>query len=461
MSILHLPEPTLNCQFSLSVCSEIAESLVNPEFVKNIVTHVDNKNPLFNEPPWYPNTLSHGYPAILLFYSYIAQSPLKFSSIEKIIYDYILCIRQDLTEQGVKDFSLYTGLAGICYSLSNCIGIDPRYSTLLETLDRLLIQGLEEFYFPAIHTKLLKAEPISTQLYDVIQGIIGIGAYLLTKPSNPEFHKALTQIAKYLVGMCKPIKVNQTSVPGWYLPTEYQFLEQDRLAYPKGNFNLGLAHGITGNLSFLALLKLKGIEVDNHAESMEYITKWLLAYQQKGPKGSFWPKRISFEHYIEGSIHDGESIRDAWCYGSPGIANALFLSSKALNRPDWTQKSLDILYDALQRSPMESDIWRPTFCHGIAGLLTITFRIARLNSDPFLLQKTQSLKQLLLSFYDEAAPFRFRDREPMPSGGQIQLNKAGLLEGACGVGLALLSLNTDYDIPWDEPFLTYSRDMVL
>jgi hypothetical protein len=110
------------------------------------------------------------------------------------------------------------------------------------------------------------------------------------------------------------------------------------------------------------------------------------------------------------------------------------------------------------RSEDEWGLVSPTFCHGIVGLLAITHRMAQDTDDPFLIAQTVQLKQKLINSFDTALPFGFQDLEPLTfQKGAVKLdymgvNKAGLLEGAAGIGLGLLGISRNNAV-WDTPFL--------
>jgi hypothetical protein len=63
-----------------------------------------------------------------------------------------------------------------------------------------------------------------------------------------------------------------------------------------------------------------------------------------------------------------------------------------------------------------------------------------------------SLKKLLWDFYRPEHPFGFKDYNPSHGQGYAQLDQAGLLEGASGVLLTLLSLENPTSW-WHAPFL--------
>ncbi|RBN37115.1 lantibiotic biosynthesis protein, partial [Priestia megaterium] len=163
--------------------------------------------------------------------------------------------------------------------------------------------------------------------YDVIQGMTGIGRYLIENTKHKGNHEALKKILAYFVDMASDIEVNGEKVPGWYVSKANQLLEKDRIMFPEGNFNCGLAHGIPGPLSFMALSIQKGIEIPGQREAVLKITNWLMKWKQVD---SGWPSRLSFQEVATSKISHSYPKRQGWCYGDPGVARSIYLAGKAL-----------------------------------------------------------------------------------------------------------------------------------
>ena len=87
---------------------EIANRLKDPESVKAIVLHPENRNPdpLFQDHPWADLSFSGGYPAILLL----------FTELDRLFPDekwdlaahvYVVKIKEMIEKQGIGNFSLF------------------------------------------------------------------------------------------------------------------------------------------------------------------------------------------------------------------------------------------------------------------------------------------------------------------------------------------------------------------
>jgi hypothetical protein len=131
------------------------------------------------------------------------------------------------------------------------------------------------------------------------------------------------------------------------------------------------------------------------------------------------------------------------------VAWALYAAGAALSRPDWRLAAIDSLAADL------ADIHRPvesSLCHGWAGVLMITWRIARASGDQRLAKQVPHLVGPILGGYDPALPFGYRYRAP---GLRVAGDRAGLLEGAAGIALALHAYATDTEpvTGWDAALL--------
>ena len=100
--------------------------------------------------------------------------------------------------------------------------------------------------------------------------------------------------------------------------------------FPEGNLNCGLAHGIPGPLAAMALAFESGVDVDGLAEAIERTAEWLVQHQTADDYGVNWPTAVPWTP--EGRVPSErlDASRAAWCYGTPGVARALWLAGRAI-----------------------------------------------------------------------------------------------------------------------------------
>lgn len=343
------------------------------------------------------SSLGGGWAGLLLLFS-------SLDGAELAERECVLKIRQEIEREGIADFSLFSGLAGICFALRHT----QRYGKMVQKLDDYLVDK--------VRSKVLKnlSSPLKIEEYDPISGIAGIGIYLL-------------QSQNFLVADILRHLTYSLNEKGWHLPQDYLFLEEERERYPQGVFNLGLSHGVTGILGFFAHAGLQGVEVAGQRELGRRIAEWL---ESKRRETHYWPPLIPLVGEHQGPIVD------SWCYGAPGIARVLYLTGKWLGDKSMQERALDTFHSLIKRSNLEN----PAFCHGLSGLLMTTFMMAKDTGSIPLHKELRAIEDKIRAHYRPECPFGFEDGQP------------GLLEGAAGILLSLSTLSTN-NSSWTLPFL--------
>lgn len=423
--------------------------MLNPDRVKEIMLDPNSQNPDPHwsfEKKWNPLSLSEGYPGILILLAETQRNQLM--PMDEAIHAYVLRIKEKIEAEGLEpDLSLYSGVAGICFALSLVSCERTRYQKMLTKLEEYLLKQIDKEYLQPMEECLKNKLPIFVKYYDPIQGLSGIGRYFLENRSQDKMMEGALQITEMLIKLTQPIVIEGHEVPGWFVsdkdPLNY------RMQKEKGNFNLGLAHGVTSILSYLSIASLKGINLKGQREAIERMVFWLKSKSVTKNKATVWPSHVSWEDEIN-SVNHSLPTRDAWCYGTPGVARTLYLAAKALNNQDLSSFAQKAFHGIFERTFDQWDIPAPTVCHGVAGLLIITKEMAK--DDASLNVEVEKLRQHLFSVYQEESAFGFKDIEPCRQGGYISLDKIGLLEGCVGTILSLLP-TSQKGSPWHLPLL--------
>lgn len=373
----------------------------------------------------------------------------------KISYEYMIKIREDLyNDKELNTTSLFGGLSGIGYGVYVLNQNVHFYDKFLGSLNKIIIDS--------VNTKLPYVNyfigNMKMEYYDTITGLAGTTAYLTLFKKEEEIEKTIKRILSLFVKITEDIKVLGYNVPGWYISSDNQFLQYEKVRYKDGNFNIGLSHGITGILSAMAIALKEGIEVNGQRQAMGKILKDLRMFYFEDEEGAiFWNKKISFENYITGKFELDNNLRASWCYGTPGIARSMFLAGKEIN----DKSSIDISIRAMKKiCEMSEDKWMlnsPIFCHGYAGLLSIVQSMWIDTGNEIFNFGRKKILRKLLNFYDENLPFGFCNIEFKDvinnNFDLVRKNSVDILEGAFGVILALLSISNPLKDNWMRTFL--------
>ncbi|MGW2438236.1 lanthionine synthetase C family protein [Streptomyces goshikiensis] len=283
--------------------------------------------------------------------------------------------------------------------------------------------------------------------YDVISGQSGLGAHLLELGRPAE--AALVRVLRALVGLSRPVRTHDRGLPGWWVALDGASYQP--VAPARGHANLGMAHGMPGPLALLAIAWREGVRVPGQRAAVTDLAQWLLARRCADAAGPWWPGQLSL------GPAQPEPGRPSWCYGTPGIARALQLAGLALEVPQWQEAGVEALRAALARADLDGPARaggtaEAGLCHGLAGLLQITWRTARDSGDPELAERVPQLAARLLELLDEEAPFGFA---AAPGERPPEEHPGGFLTGAAGAALALDTFARDAEpaTRWDRALL--------
>lgn len=424
------------------IIMDVAEKLMDPEQVSSRIHR-----------PQGDIFLGSGYSGLLLLFANLQRNGLIK---EDIAHHYVLKIKEWIEVQGLGNLSLFGGVAGVCFSLhqASCEGV--RYQRMLQALDSFLIEKVNTYYLSSMKRALRTGENISSGLYDLIQGLCGLGRYLLEHLDKPHFYLLAQEITRVFVSFVQmSLQLKHYSVPRWYLPPD-DLLNRRNTRDLNGNFNLGLAHGIPGVLSFLVSAFVRDIIVDEQKDAMIRVIDWIREKSYLENDLIRFPYSVSFEEEVSGKINPSHHCKDAWCYGVPGVSRTLFLAAKALGDLDLKLFSQKAFCGIFKRPRHSWQLPGPTLCHGIAGLLVVTQAMSHEMEGEDLLPHINNLQQILVSFYNPSFLFGFKDVEKGKDGTNtlLEVDKAGFIEGSAGVLLTLLTLH-ERRPSWQLPLMIY------
>lgn len=306
----------------------------------------------------------------------------------------------------VPDIGLFTGISGLRAVAAILTLDDPHYEKLVQQCDN---------YVDGLLPDVASARVTGLNTFDIIAGWSG------------------ALLARGLVQGCPPGRLSD--LLAWMLEDDarWRTTHPVRTHDPPEN-DLGLAHGLAGALAAIALSvdNIDGALRERLAEQSRRLASYAVRYGNR----IGWPLAAQFP--------GGQGMtRSAWCYGTPGVAAALYWASSRFA----DQTLGDLAITALQGEATASfQQWLANdhaLCHGTLGNAVIFASVGSAAGDPVLLNGAAAAVEIAVCGLeaDDAVCW----------GMDYDLQRRDLsneLEGAAGIALGLLTLIGDADSVW-------------
>jgi hypothetical protein len=436
---------------SVAIAREVAARLCDSVRIETAVASARGQTGYPKSIHWHPTSLAQGHVGLGLLCGYL-DACFPGEGWDLVGLKQLKIAARAAERQLSPTYSMYSGLGGLALTALYLSRQGTRYRKLLASIEAALLRLV------VIAAKSLRANHgVSVSTFDVISGLSGVGGYLLLRRADSRHKSVLKAVLRSLVALTE----EEGGLPRWHTPPRYISDENSRQLYPHGNLNCGLAHGIPGPLALLSIAATAGVTVEGQREAIRRVAAWLYQYHMDDQWGLNWPTAVPIgpEGYpprpplIAKDEREGPAAcwpsRAAWCYGSPGIARALWLAGQALNEVGYQELAVAAM-EAVYRRPVSArQIDSPTFCHGVAGLQQITLRFAQDTALPLFTEAGRTLHRQILANYEPDSVLGYRNLEP----GGRRIDQAGLLDGAPGVVLVLLAASTTVEPLWDRLFL--------
>ncbi len=146
-------------------------------------------------------------------------------------------------------------------------------------------------------------------------GLTGTANYLLNFKSEQNVKETLLHFAIFN-NICK---TGDNNIPRFAIRSD------DSQLFPLENspeiryINLGVAHGIPGILLILCKSYESGVYVQDQLEAIKYLSEFIFSSCIKDSDDIFWETQKILGMEQEKAVPS----RDAWCYGTPGVAYSL------------------------------------------------------------------------------------------------------------------------------------------
>ena len=362
--------------------------------------------------------------AAALFFYYLDASEPGQGHDESALWWLTVCLSRQATHRSLALHGGFTQIAWVTTHLEGRL-FDGGAEDLNSEFDDHLLSLLQQSRWSPGH--------------DLVGGLAGFAIYFLERLPRPVAVRALGAIVDGLAALSRPVPDGIT----WYTPPDQLPRWQRQLA-PGGYYNVGVAHGIVGVLAAVGGAKAAGVSVGVADRLLAGGMAWLLRQKLPGGSQSIFPSWV---------LENGASsaARLGWCYGDAGIAAVLLWLAKIAGEPTWEREALALARDVAARRPRKEIITEPGMCHGAAGMATMLARMYHLCGDPALAGAAVAWAELALSMR-------------LPNGRGVGgfwsfkntrsrvLADAGLIQGAAGTGLALLSLVAGVNPAWHRLF---------
>lgn len=279
--------------------------------------------------------------------------------------------------------------------------------------------------------------------YDLISGLVGFGVYLIERVQSPRPGSAAQTLTR-LVHHLDQLGERTDDGIRWFTAPERLPPWQRELS-PNGYYNLGLAHGVPGIIALLGLVQASPARSGVADELLRGAVRWMESEKlPPTPRGCF-PSMTNDRHPPSPS-------RTAWCYGDPGVAAAMWAAARRAGGGSWEADAIAVARMSAERPTELCGVQDAGLCHGAAGLAHIFNRYYQASRDPV-------FRDAALRWFERTLEIR---RPGEGVGGILAYRveganhswepNASFLEGAMGVGLALLG-GLGVDPGWDRLLL--------
>ena len=299
---------------------------------------------------WSPASLSSGFGSTALLFLFLARS-FPGEGWEDVARQHLRLASQSTHQQPFIAPGIFGGSSGLASVVSFLAQNDKRYYQRAHTLNEQVAEQVLQTQW-----QREQSQGVADADYDAIAGVSGILGFLssIDQPGT-NVHAAIQKLLSYLIWLACDDEEHKNR--RWFLPPDLYPIELHRKSYPNGYFNCGLAHGIPGPLTAMAIAWHAGYRIPGQSEAMFSLAQWIIDHRLRDAGGINWPSGIPLEQsYSSAEWNSLPSYRTAWCYGTPGISRALWLAGTALDDTDLC---------AIASTAIESVLQRPIAARGV------------------------------------------------------------------------------------------------
>jgi hypothetical protein len=317
-------------------------------------------------------------------------------------------------------------------------------------------------------------QPVWQEDYQLSSGLVGMGVYALERVARPESSKGVlglgatpfedsgrANILKRVVGHLLATVERKPDGATWWTGPERLSLHA-RKKMPDGAHVVGLSEGVAGVVAFLARvcaaadqLGFLGATIAESARPLLVETaRWVLA--QEAPDGP--PE--GFPYAIRPNRPQRNWTRSAWAHGDPGVAAAMLGAAQSVGEPAWEKRGLTAALRATTRPPDHTRVFDAGLAAGAAGLGHLFNRLFQATGELRLVERSRFWFERTLEMRQPGhgvagyAPW-------LPDANDVERwwDEPGIIFGAGGIALALLSAAVPLEPSWDRMMLVDLRGL--
>ncbi len=330
--------------------------------------------------------------------------------------------------------SLFYGVSGLGWTLHH-VGrlLDAHDDQLTEALDAALEQQLA-----------VPARP--GRPYDLMDGLVGMGVYAFEASQESLLHRVVEQLRH-----CAQTDGDGVS---WWVPEPVHRPEAGSDTETRHQHNLGLAHGIAGVIAFLADALTGEVLPETTEPLLRGAVRWLLSQglDTDTARRGIEPGRTFPWSVIPGFTPHISGWDPGWAYADSGIAWALLRAARVLRERDLERRALDVARAETERLA-DIPTRNPGIGYGPAGFVLLHQRLWQQTGDPAFQQAALQAVEQLLELRSSSAEETIGGFSTIDPRGARRPADTGLLGGAAGIGLVLLTALFEVDATWDRLLL--------
>lgn len=415
----------------LKIVRDISLKLRDSDFIEH------NLN--YEKTIWSPLSLANGYPSILLLLGEL----MSIDSIEEwenIAHEYVIKINNEL-EDGFYHSSLFTGFSGIAAGVYSISLNGSRYKNVLNELNTLTLSYTKEWL-----SGINADNETKDYYYDTITGLSGILRYLIEIKNENGVEEIIKNILEYFVLLCGDRRYKGGYIPRYLVKDES--IDENELDNEELIINMGLAHGIAGVMISMSIALENGIEVNGQREAIEKLLKVYKECKIDDGKRITWPGQLLYEDFKNSKKNKGTE-RASWCYGLPGIARAIYVTSRIINDKYGIELSLEALRRQAISDLDEYELNSPTICHGFSGVLIVNELMYRDTEEIIFKEANIKIAKRILEYYNKDNIIGFKNIE-VRNNEVEETDDIGFLSGVSGVLLALMYFINKNNTHWEK-----------